>query len=433
MGAKQPLLEARHVTVQFDMPNNTKITVVEDLNFVLHEGEFVALLGSSGSGKSTFLRCLSGLIKPTKGQILYRGEEIKGVNPNISMVFQSAALFPWLTVLDNVTIGLKSQGVSQKEAEKRSIAGIDLVGLDGFETAYPKELSGGMRQRVGFARAIVVEPEILFLDEPFSGLDILTAENLRTDLLDLWIDEKIPIKAMLLVTHSIEEAMMLADRIIILGKNPGRIVEEISVNIPHWRDKDHPDFAKLLDSIYGSMMGRKSAKTGQPMKVEIKTEIPVIREGSLSGFVEYVFDLEEKMDIYKVAADLQMNVDQIQPLIETGELLGFLDAKEGDIYTTEIGKKYAEADLLNKKEIYREMILQKIPFIHMMAEMLMQSPNQRSDYQDFLDILLKKFSQETAEEQLDSAIDMGRYAELFGYDEDTKQLFLEETVTFEEK
>ena len=429
---KQPLLEARHVTVQFDMPNNTKITVVEDLNFVLHEGEFVALLGSSGSGKSTFLRCLSGLIKPTKGQILYRGEEIKGVNPNISMVFQSAALFPWLTVLDNVAIGLKSQGVPANEAEKRAISGIDLIGLDGFETAYPKELSGGMRQRVGFARAIVVEPEMLFLDEPFSGLDILTAENLRTDLLDLWIDDKIPIKAMLLVTHSIEEALLLADRVIILGKNPGRIVEEISVNIPHWRDKDHPDFARLLDNIYCSMMGKKYAKTGQPIKVEIKTEVPVIREGSLTGFVEYIYDLEEKMDIYKVAGDLQMNVDQIQPLIETGELLGFLDAKEGDIVTTDIGKKFAEAGLLNKKELFREVILQKIPFIHLMVEMLMQSPNHRTDYQDFMDILLKKFSGEVAGEQLDSAIDMGRYAELFGYDEDTKQLFLEEPQQVED-
>ena len=428
---KEPLIEASHVTVQFDMPNNTKITVVEDLNFVLHEGEFVAILGSSGSGKSTFLRCLSGLIQPTKGKILYRGEEIKGVNPNISMVFQSAALFPWLTVMDNVGIGLKSQGIPILEVEKRALAGIDLVGLDGFETANPKELSGGMRQRAGFARAIVVEPEILFLDEPFSGLDILTAENLRTDLLDLWIDNKIPTKAMLLVTHSIEEALLLADRVIILGKNPGRIIEEIFINLPHWRDKDHPDFARLLDMIYCSMIGKKSAKAGQPTKVEIKTEIPVIREGSLSGFVEYIYELEEKMDIYKVAGDLQMNVDQIQPLIETGELLGFLDAKEGDINTTEIGKKYAEADLLNKKEIYREMILQKIPFIHMMVEMLMQSPNHRSDYQDFLEILLKKFSNEVAEEQLNSAIDMGRYAELFGYDEDTKQLFLEEPASAE--
>lgn len=432
MENKQPLLEACHVTVQFDMPNNTKITVVEDLNFVLHEGEFVAILGSSGSGKSTFLRCLSGLIKPTKGKILYRGEEFKGVNPNISMVFQSAALFPWLTVMDNVGIGLKSQGIPIPEVEKRALAGIDLVGLDGFETAYPKELSGGMRQRAGFARAIVVEPEILFLDEPFSGLDILTAENLRTDLLDLWIDNKIPTKAMLLVTHSIEEALLLADRVIILGKNPGRIVEEIFVNIPHWRDRDDPDFAKLLDSIYRSMMGKKQPVADMPIKVEIKTEVPVIREGSLSGFVEYVYELEDKMDIYKVAGDLQMNVDQIQPLIETGELLGFLDAKEGDIYTTDIGKKYAEAGLLEKKEIYREMILQKIPFIHLMVEMLMQSPNHRKDYQDFLEILLKKFSQETAEEQLDSAIDMGRYAELFGYEEDTKELFLEEPQSKED-
>jgi len=424
---KQPLLEAKQVSISFPMPNHASILVVDEINFILHEGEFVAILGSSGSGKSSFLRCLSGLIPPSKGSVLYRNKPLTGANPNVSMVFQSAALFPWLNVMDNVSVGLKAKGTPKEEIEKRSLSGIDLVGLDGFETAYPKELSGGMRQRVGFARAIVVEPEILFLDEPFSGLDILTAENLRTDLLDLWIEKKIPTKAMVLVTHSIEEAILLADRIIIFGKNPGRIKEEITINIPYLRDREDPEFLKLSDYIYSVMMGKKVTKTDKPHKMEQKMLVPIVGEASLGGFVEYVFELQEKADIYKVAQDLQMDLDQIQPLIEAGEWIGLIETKEGDIFTTPSGKKFAQADVLEKKEIYRELILQKVPFISQLIKMLNDQPNQRLDYNDFLDLLVGTYSQERAEDQLDAAIDIGRYAELFGYDENKREFFIEQT------
>lgn len=426
---KQLLLEAKQVSISFPMPNHSAILVVDEINFSLREGELVAILGSSGSGKSSFLRCLSGLITPSKGSVFYREKPLSGANPNVSMVFQSAALFPWLNVLDNVSVGLKAKGVSPNEIEKRALSGIDLVGLDGFETAYPKELSGGMRQRVGFARALVVEPEILFLDEPFSGLDILTAENLRTDLLDLWIEKKIPTKAMVLVTHSIEEAILLADRIIIFSKNPGRIKEEIINTIPHYRDREDPAFLTLSDYIYSLMMGKKISKTGRPMKMEQKMLVPIVGEESLSGFVEYIYELEEKADIYKVAQDLQMDIDRIQPLIETCEWIGLLETKEGDIFTTQVGKNFAEADVLEKKDIYRGLILEKVPFISKMIQMINDQPSKRIDYNELFEMLTEQFSEERAEEQLDAAIDIGRYAELFGYDESKKEFFIEQPET----
>lgn len=419
------ILEGRDLTIKFNMPNNTCITVIEDINIGFYESEFVAILGASGSGKSTMLRCLAGLIKPTSGKVLYRGKEISGVNHNISMVFQSPALFPWLTVFENVSIGLKAKGLPKDQIEKKSLETIDLVGLDGFETAYPKELSGGMQQRVGFARALVVQPEILFMDEPFSGLDILTAENLRTDLLELWIGHKISTKTMLLVTHSIEEALFMADRVIILSKSPGRIKKEIPVNLPHWREKNHPEFTRLLDHIYGIMLGKEVVHPGISEKISEKPAIPFVRVGALTGFIELIADQEKQIDIYKLADDLLMNIDELQPLIESSEILGFLETKYGDIIITERGKKFAEADLLNKKEIFKEAVFEKIPFIKQIVEVLEHKSSKRMQEDFFIDILKQRYSEQSAREQLDIAIDWGRYSELFAYDEDSHELFIE--------
>lgn len=420
------ILKGENLTVKFDMPNNTNITVIEDINIGLYEGEFVAILGASGSGKSTILRCLAGLIKPTKGKVLYHGKELSGVNSNISMVFQSPALFPWLTVFDNVAIGLKAKGFTKSQIEKRAYEAIDLVGLDGFETAYPKELSGGMQQRVGFARALVVEPEILFMDEPFSGLDILTAENLRSDLLELWIGNKIPTRAMLLVTHSIEEALFMADRIIILSKNPGKIKEEIPVTIPHWREREHSEFARLLDHIYSIMVGKEVVHAGVLPKVGEKPVLPSVRVGALTGFVELIADQEKQIDIYKLADDLLMSVDEMQPLVEAAEMLGFVETKYGDIAITGEGKNFAEADLLHKKEIFRRIVLEKVAFIRQIVEILSHKTDKKMQEEFFLDLLKQKYSSESAREQLDIAIDWGRYSELFAYDENSHELFIED-------
>lgn len=421
------ILKGENLTVKFDMPNKTSITVVEDINIGLYEGEFVAILGASGSGKSTILRCLAGLLKPTQGKIFYHGQEFSDVNPNISMVFQSPALFPWLSVFDNVAIGLKAKGIPKPQVEKKTYEAIDLVGLDGFETAYPKELSGGMQQRVGFARALVVEPEILFMDEPFSGLDILTAENLRTDLLELWIGNKIPTKAMLLVTHSIEEALFMADRIIIFSKNPGRIKEEIPVTIPHWRERDNPEFSRLLDHIYSIMVGKEvTSHIGIQQKVGEKPAIPSIRVGALTGFIELISDQGQQIDIYKLADDLLMSVDEMQPLIEAAEMLGFVETKYGDIIITEEGKNFADAELLHKKEIFKKVVLEKVAFIRQIVEILEHKTNKRINEEFFIDLLKQKYSEESAKEQLNIAIDWGRYSELFAYDEDSHELFIEE-------
>src|ERR1700734_1173781 len=235
----------------------TRAPVLSDVSMSLKTGEIVALLGRSGSGKSTLLRLIAGLTRPTQGTVTISGEPVNGPAKEVAMVFQSFALFPWLDVLDNVEIGPRANGVPLDETRKRALKAIDTIGLDGFESAYPKELSGGMRQRVGFARALVMQPKILLMDEPFSALDVLTAETLRTDLLDLWQEGRIPIKAILMVTHNIEEAVLMADRILVLASNPGRIASEIAVALPHPRDRLPPTFPELGDKNYALMTQRR--------------------------------------------------------------------------------------------------------------------------------------------------------------------------------
>src|SRR6266478_6915748 len=254
-----PLLQCNDVRKAFPKPDGAELLVLEGMNLELREGQIVGLLGRSGSGKSTLLRLIAGLAEPTAGQLRYMGQPISGPAPGIAMVFQSFALFPWLTVFENVALGLEAQRMPRADIRKRSLAAIDLIGLDGFESAYPRELSGGMRQRVGFARALVVHPNILLMDEPFSALDVLTAETLRTDFLDLWAEGRMPIKGVILVTHNIEEAVLMCDRILVFSTNPGRIVGEIAVALSHPRDRLDPAFRELVERIYVTLTARAPA------------------------------------------------------------------------------------------------------------------------------------------------------------------------------
>ncbi|ACK42050.1 MULTISPECIES: nitrate/sulfonate/bicarbonate ABC transporter ATP-binding protein [Dictyoglomus] len=418
------LLRLEHITVSFTFPEG-EITVLDDINFTVNEGDFIALLGPSGSGKSTILRVIAGLLKPNKGKVYYKGEEIKGVNPGVAMVFQNFALFPWLTVLENVELGLKAKGVPPEERKEKAIKAIDLIGLDGFENAYPKELSGGMKQRVGFARALVMEPDILLLDEPFSALDVLTAENLRNDLIELWIEKRIPTKAIILVTHSIEEAVYMADRIILLSKDPGRIIKEVRIDLPHWRDKKSQEFLDIVDEIYGVL-------TGKPVERIIAREkrplhIPQASVGSITGLVELVNDLDGKADIYKLGEELLMDVEDLLPIIEACEILGFAEVKEGDLILTEAGKKFSEADVLERKEIFKEFAIEKVPFLKQIVKVLQSKSNHKVPRSFFLDLLKQHLSPQEAERELDILIDWGRYAELFEYDDDRDELYLPET------
>lgn len=423
------LLEVRNISKKFTFPGKKEIFVLKDINFNIKEGEIVSILGPSGSGKSTLLRIIAGLVKPDEGVVIYRNKIITDVNPGVSIVFQNFALFPWLTVEENVLLGLINKEMDIKEKKEKALKAIDIVGLDGFEKAYPKELSGGMKQRVGFARALVVEPDILLMDEPFSSLDVLTAENLRNDLLELWIENKIPTKAIILVTHSIEEAVYMSDRVLIISKDPGRIVEDIEVKIPHWRDKNSQKFLSLVDRIYTTLTGGEIEKEREIMRVSKDTLIiPNARVGAITGFVELVSDLGGKTDLFKIGRELYMDLEDLLPIVEASELLGFTKYKQGDIELTPDGEKFVEADLLKKKEIFREKVLENVFMIKQIVRVLKSKTNKRISEDFFLDILERRMTRSEAEKQMDILIDWGRYAELFTYDDETDELILEEEI-----
>jgi len=424
------LLKLENINLSFKFPEG-EVKVLENISFSINEGEILALLGPSGSGKSTILRIIAGLLKPQEGKVYYKGKELKGINHGVSMVFQNFALFPWLTVLENVEIGLRALGLPQELRREKALKAIDLIGLDGFENAYPKELSGGMKQRVGFARALVMEPDILLLDEPFSALDVLTAENLRNDLIELWIEKKIPTKAMILVTHSIEEAVYIADRVILLRKDPGRIIKEINIDIPHWRDKKSKEFLDLVDMIYGILTGKPVEKIA--FKEKRHLFIPQAGVGAITGLIEVVNDKEGPVDIYKLGEELLMDIEDLLPIVEASEILGLAEVKEGDFYLTNAGKKFAEADVLERKELFKELAIEKVPFLKQIVRILQSKSNHKASRTFFLDLLKQHLLAQEAEKQLDVLIDWGRYAEIFEYDDNKDEIYLPEVPLAEVK
>ncbi|HVW87726.1 MAG TPA: ATP-binding cassette domain-containing protein, partial [Bryobacteraceae bacterium] len=324
---EQVLIHAIGIEKFYSGPDDSRIQVIAPLDLEIRAGQIVALLGPSGSGKSTLLRMLTGLSKPSAGEVVRAG---KG---NLAIVFQSFALFPWLTVQANVEAPLEALGIARSERAGRSRRALDIVGLDGFEAAYPKELSGGMKQRVGFARALVVEPEVLFMDEPFSALDVLTAENLRGQVTELWSDRKLPTQAIFIVTHNIEEAVLLADRIIVLGKNPGRIRTDFSVDLPHPRDRKSTPFVDYVDYIYRVLTQPDTEVPFQPSttKKPKYQMLPHVRPGGISGLLELLPPEGGRTDLYRLADDLSLELDDLLPVVEAGAMLGFLIVKEGEV------------------------------------------------------------------------------------------------------
>src|SRR3990167_3645943 len=342
----EPLIVVKHCSKSFKKSSSQDLLVLEDVNFKLNEGEIVALLGKSGSGKSTLLRIIAGLIPPSSGEVMYRGQSVNKPATGIAMVFQSFALMPWLTVLENVELGLEAQGVGREERRQRAIEAIDIIGLDGFESAFPRELSGGMRQRVGFARAFVINPDVLLMDEPFSALDVLTAENLKSDLLELWQQQKTNTNGILLVTHNIEEAAMLADRIVILGNDPGYIRADLPVKLAHPRNPDAPEFRQLVDRIYTLMItaaGEKTRFAYRERQIGLGYRLPDVEPSELSGLIETMTSFEARIDLPELADELMMNVDDLFPIIETLEILGFAEISEGDIHLSPLGQAFSEA------------------------------------------------------------------------------------------
>src|SRR5713226_2385920 len=443
--AAEVLLEAQSCSKTYAAeekrpPGQQPHLVLDYVQLEIREGEFVALLGPSGSGKSTLLRILAGLLPPSSGQVLFKGVPQYGPNPHLAIVFQSFALFPWLTVLQNVDLGLQALDLSRTQRLKRALAAIDTIGLDGYEDAYPKELSGGMRQRVGFARALVVEPELLFMDEPFSALDVLTAANLRKELLGLWQSKSMPTRAIVLVTHNIDEAVSMADRILVLGANPGRIRVELPGLPVAQRSFQSEEHTKLVDLIYNIMTSPQEnvekllaaqspqAKTGQlvlPAQRPFQV-LPHVAIGDVTGLIELVQLRGGREDLYQIGRHLHLEIDDLLPLVEAADLLGLANTVEGDLVLTEEGKHFAEAGVLEEKQVFRAQVLAHVSLVRKIVEALKAATGHVLPEEHFLQFLETHFSKEEAQAQLDTAINWGRYAELYSYQEDRGMFRLEE-------
>ncbi len=402
---------------------------VDKVNLTVREGEFVALLGPSGCGKSTLLRIITGLQKASEGSVFYRGQKLMGVNPYASIVFQTFALFPWLTVQENVELALKARGVEAENRRRLALDLIDRVGLDGFENAYPRELSGGMRQKVGFARAMAVEPELLCLDEPFSALDILSAESLRGELLELWLSGNIPTRAILMVSHNIEEAVFMADRLVLMDKNPGRVVADFEVNLPHPRQRKSPEFQAVVDRTYGILAGQTMTEAEElgsaPGEPGTTRALPEISISDLTGMLEHIAENhKDGADIYRLAEELSIDSDHLLRLTEAAELLRFATIQKGDITLTVLGETFAEASILARKEIFATRI-RRLPIFRWIFNLLRSADNQQLKWNVIQTALELEFPPEEAEKQLETVVDWGRYAEVLGYDDKSETIYLE--------
>jgi NitT/TauT family transport system ATP-binding protein len=426
--AEEPIIEARQIEKSYTQPDGRQIQVIAPVDFSVEPNTIIALLGPSGSGKSTLLRMLSGLAAPSAGEVLWHGQPISKCSPNVAIVFQSFALFPWLTVLDNVEAPLLAKGITHFERHKRALKALAAVGLHGFESAFPKELSGGMKQRVGFARALAVEPEILFMDEPFSALDVLTAENLRGELLELWQAKKIPTRSIFIVTHNIEEAVLLADRIIVLGRNPARIRADFRVPLEQPRDRKSAAFVLYVDYIY-KVMTQPELELAPPTKGGHKEKaaaqmLPHSRPGGVGGLLELLNDRGGEEDTYHIAEDLLLEIDDLLPILDAATLLGFAEVNEGDVRVTEQGRAYAEADIPTRKALFRDAALQHASLLQQMYSVLEKKSNHTVPLEFFRDLLDERFAQVEVDRQIETALLWGRYAEIFTYDEETDQLHL---------
>ena len=424
MSRDDVIIHLEHVSKSFSKPDGGTLLVLDDINLDIRAGEVVALLGRSGCGKSTLLRVIAGLIPATNGVASYDGDELTCANPGTAMVFQNFALMPWLTVQKNVELGLAARKVAPAERNTRAVDAIDLIGLDGFESAYPKELSGGMRQRVGFARALVLQPDLLLMDEPFSALDVLTAENLRNELMTLWSGQEFPTKAICLVTHNIEDAILLADRVIVLSSNPGRILAELPIELERPRDRRSPSFESLVDKVYELLTGTGVAATlVEPANATPTSHpLPIASVGGLAGLVEIVYGKGGRADIPDIAADLSIDAKDLLPLMDATVLLDFVHLTGADLELTTVGKDFTTADIQTSKQIFARQVRTRAPLVRTICHALNDCPDGSLRAGFFLDILQQGFSPDDARRQLDIAIGWGRYAELFDYNTHTDQI-----------
>lgn len=423
-------LEVRHICQTYLRPSGNPVVVLDDINLTLRPGEIVGLLGRSGCGKSTLLRIIAGLAAPTSGEVRHCGKVVHGPVAGIAMVFQTFALFPWLTVLENVQAGLDAIGLAEDEARRRALEAIDVIGLDGFESAYPRELSGGMRQRVGFARAMVVHPAVLLMDEPFSALDVLTGETLRSDFIDLWTTGQLPTKAVLLVTHNIEEAVFMADRIVILSSNPGHVAAEVMVSLPRPRERVSATFRDVVDDIYTRMTAGPAPSTDHKhptMMASIATRLPPMSAMRIIGVADALSapPFNGQADLRALEMNLHLGGTRLLSLAELTQMLGFVELRDGAVHLTTAGRALAEADAAGRKRLFRDHLLRSVPLAEHIVRVLQERPGHIAPRQRFLAELEDHLTTADGESTLNAAIDWGRYAECFAYDHRHRKFSLE--------
>jgi NitT/TauT family transport system ATP-binding protein len=420
----KPIIEIKSVNKSFRSADGTARTILEGVDFTLCEGEIVALLGQSGSGKSTLLRIMAGLIGADSGQVSYRGLPLYGPARGISMVFQSFALFPWLTVQKNVELGLEAQGMAREERARRAEAAIELIGLSGFEGALPRELSGGMRQRVGIARALVLEPEVLLMDEAFSALDVLTGERLRDDILDLWQSGNIPTKAILVVSHNIEDAVMMADRVLVFNSDPGRIRDELPITLARPREADSKDVRSLIDTVYGLMTsgsGRAGRTSGKEIRLQLGDRLPEADIARIEGLLELLAGEPYlgRADLPNLAEETELTDQELLDAASALALLGFANLAQGDIAITPLGERYVWANNPERKAIFGAQVLEHVPLVAYIRQGLAQYPSGDLHEDLFLKLLNFTLNEAESERVLSVAIEWGRYGDVFEYNFNT--------------
>ncbi len=417
-----PIIDLRNICMAFARRSGEPLPVLEDINVSIRTGEIIGLLGRSGSGKSTLLRIAAGLMKPTSGEVVYRGAHLTEPAEGIAVVFQTFALFPWLTVLENVEAGLDALGLPRGQARQRAQEAIDLIGLDGFQSAYPRELSGGMRQRVGFARAMATRPDVLLMDEPFSALDVLTAETLRTDFLDLWEERQLPTKSVLMVTHNIEEAVLMCDRLLVLSSNPARIAAEIAVTIPRPRNRLDDEFSNIVDNVYSVLTARTIASLGALKQAHGHVQpLPPAPVSRMSGLIEILeappYRGQAELDI--LASSLSLDINHLFPIAEALHILEFAELKDGALKLTAAGHVFARSNIDERKRLFREHLLRFVPLTAHICRVLHERGSRGAPRQRFDVELEDHLTHREAERTLRAATAWGRYAELFAYDDKT--------------
>ncbi len=415
------VIDLCNVSMAFAKPSGEPLPVLADIDVSLREGEILGLLGRSGSGKSTLLRIMGGLVRPTSGEVRYRGKLLDGPAEGIAVVFQTFALFPWLTVLQNVEAGLDALGLASEEARKRAEAAIDLIGLDGFQSAYPRELSGGMRQRVGFARAFVIRPRVLLMDEPFSALDVLTAETLRTEFIDLWTERQLSTQSVLLVTHNIEEAVLMCDRILVMSSNPGRIAAEVPLTLPHPRDRASAAFRDVVDELYANLTSRAlaSIKSMGAVHGGLGQALPRATVTQMSGLASFLASpaYEGHAALADIARSHIFEVDDLFPIAEALHILEFAELNGDRIKLTAAGRIFAQCDTDGRRRLFSEHLLKFVPLIAHIRRILEDRENHRAPRTRFETELEDHLTRREAERTLHTAIAWARYAQLFAYDD----------------